>query len=103
MTVKEYLESTYNPKDDYTVRKRITCKDGFSISVQGGTSFHYCSPREHVNIYNLVELGYPSEEEELINEYAEEKGSLTNTVYGGVPIELIEKVVEKHGGIKENN
>lgn len=49
--------------------------------------------------YEEVELGYPSNEDELINDYAEDD-DYTGTVYGYVPIEVVEKLIEKHGGIK---
>jgi hypothetical protein len=32
--------------------------------------------------YESVELGYPSMEDELINEYSEDDSDYTNTVYG---------------------
>lgn len=37
-------------------------------------------------------------EDELINEYAEGL-DYTDTAYGYVPIEIVEKLIEKHGGI----
>ena len=46
-----------------------------------------------------MELGYPSEPDELIKEYAEDWDDLTDTVYGYVPIEVVDKLLEKHGGI----
>ena len=46
-----------------------------------------------------MELGYPSEPDELIEEYAEDWDDLTDTVYGYVPIEIVDKLLEKHGGI----
>ena len=49
--------------------------------------------------YESVELGYPSIEDELINEYAEDE-PYTETVYGYVPIEIVEELINKHGGIK---
>lgn len=39
-------------------------------------------------------------EDELINEYAEDDSDYTNTVYGYVPIEIVEELINKHGGIK---
>lgn len=98
MTVKEYLEKTYT-EDELNVRPIIQCNDGFTISVQGGTRFHYCSPRELCNVYNEVELGFPSERDELIIKYAENEDNPTGTVYGYVPIELVEKLIIKHKGI----
>jgi len=100
MTVKEYLESTYKPDDAYHVRNGIKCEDGFTVSVQGGTPFHYCTPRELCNVYTLVELGFPNEADDTLTEYAEDPEDPTGTVYAGVPIDVVEALIEKHGGIK---
>jgi len=35
----------------------------------------------------------------LIESYAENKDKLTGTVYGWVPIDVVDEVCEKHGGI----
>lgn len=79
--------------------RRIVCRDGFSISVQAN-NFTYCTPRIDCGWpYSEVELGFPSEEDELINEYAEDDGDYTDTVYGYVPIEIVNTLIEKHGGI----
>jgi len=100
MTVKEYLESTYVPGDEYQIRKAIKCVDGYSVSVQGGDMFHYCAPREKCNYYEAVELGYPSVHDELIQEYAEDPDDQTETVFAMVPIAVVETLIEKHGGIR---
>lgn len=50
--------------------------------------------------YKSVELGFPSEEDELIMEYAQDE-DYTNTVYGQVPVETVEKLIDKHGGYLE--
>lgn len=75
--------------------------DGFGISIQA-SSGHYCKPRIDSNgkriSYTHVELGFPSEEDELINDYAEDD-NYTETVYGYVPVEVVDKLIEKHGGI----
>lgn len=101
MNVTDFLKSTFDPSNRYLVRPRIYCKDGFSISVQGGTEFHYCSPRRHCNQYIEVELGFPSAADPLLENYAEDPSDPTGTVYGYVPIEVVESLVEKHGGIVE--
>ena len=106
MTVKEFLATTikshkYLFSDEIIQenRPRLYCNDGYSISVQA-SSFHYCRPRlDGVQNYESVELGFPSKEDELINDYAEDD-DYTKTVYGYVPIEVVEKLIEKHGGIK---
>ena len=38
-------------------------------------------------------------EEPLIADYAENPDDLTHTVYGYVPIEVVNKLIEIHGGI----
>ena len=107
MTIKEFLTTTikthkYLFSDEIIQenRPRLFCNDGFSISVQA-SSFHYCKPRlDGIQDYESVELGFPSMEDELINEYAEDDWNYTETVYGYVPIDVVEKLIEKHGGIK---
>lgn len=80
-------------------RPWIECADGFTVSVQAG-EYLYCSPRINgAEKYERVELGYPSAEDELIIDYAEDPGEPTKTVYGYVPIEIVVKLIEKHGGI----
>jgi hypothetical protein len=97
MKLKEFIEKTYN-KDPYNKRPLIVCKDGFSISVQASEA-HYSVPRKSVKQYSKMEIGYPSQEEKEIIEYAEEAEELTNTVYPYVPFEVVDSVIEKHGGI----
>lgn len=82
------------------VAKPIICADGFKVSVQA-SKHHYCSPREHYAEWASVELGFPSEADDLIQEYAEDPDRPTETVYGYVPIDIVARLVIKHGGIKE--
>jgi len=78
----------------------VICKDGFKMSVQVGQS-KYSTPKDDVDNYEEAEVGYPSEEETLLAKYAEDTTSLCDTVYGFVPCTLIDRVIEKHGGIDE--
>lgn len=78
---------------------RIVCIDGFSMSVKG-SSRHYCTPQNDVGPYSEVEIGFPSEAEPLINEFAEAPDNPTQTVYGWVKSEIVWDVILKHGGIK---
>jgi hypothetical protein len=80
--------------------KRIVCEDGFTVSVQA-SALHYCEPRNDEGPYSAVELGFPSEEEPLIVEFADEEDNLTETVYGWVPSHVVKKLMAKHGGIME--
>ena len=81
----------------------IVCEDGFSMSVQVGYSL-YSKPKKVAKRYSEVEIGYPSEHEPLLEEWAEtifEDGSIdyTNTVYPYVPVKIVDKVLKRHGGI----
>jgi len=79
--------------------KPITCADGFSMSVQANQGA-YCSPRvDGAEAYTACEIGYPNMIEELLLEFAEDKESPTDTVYGWVPSQTIALVCAKHGGI----
>lgn len=109
------------------VHPRIVCNDGYSISVQA-SEYMYCEPRytqwqnddswqvingdywsssgtprnfetDRFTPYDSVELGYPSQEDELINDFAE-GDDYTDTVYGNVPVKIVEQFIEKHGGFK---
>lgn len=84
------------------VRPAVVCKDGFTISIQASDS-HYCTPRTSTEKeYETVELGYPSEPDDIITDYAEDD-NLTKTVYGYVPVTVVDKLLEKHGGIVDIN
>ena len=81
----------------------IECADGYEVSVQcQGTN--YCSPRKNLTDcknYSHFELGFPNMPDELINSYAEDCNDLLETVYPYVPREVVEALVEKHGGIAQ--
>ena len=110
--IKNNLEVTTLAKDGpyvghvltSTRLPKIVCSDGFKMSVQVGFSL-YSTPKKVAKRYSAVEIGFPSEHEPLIEEYAECYTSeeldidFTNTVYGYVPVKLVDKVLKKHGGI----
>ena len=114
--IKDNLKVKY-PADEYSSLKlkdmmttsrlpHIVCADGFSMSVQVGYSL-YSTPKKVAKRYSAVEIGYPSEPEELIKEWAEflpfgeedEEPDYTDTVYPYVPVGVVDKVLKKHGGI----
>jgi hypothetical protein len=113
MNVNDYLAKTYKERRVYTfdgrthidieVRPRVVCADGYSVSIQASEN-HYCSPRVTFyplrcwNHYDEVELGYPNMVEEELLEYADGEDPL-DSVYGFVPVTLVDKILEKHGGI----
>ena len=83
---------------------QIVCSDGFKMSVQVGFSL-YSTPKKVAKRYSAVEIGFPSEDEPLIEEYAESyydpdvDFKYTETVYPYVPVRIVNKVLKKHGGI----
>lgn len=78
---------------------RIECKDGFSVSVQAN-EYCYCTPREDFGPYSTVELGYPNQPlPESFNPYCENIEEPLDTVYGYVPVDLVNALIESHGGI----
>jgi len=102
---KEYFDLIEpEQKGKYIKFKHVICKDNFTMSVQasGGA---YCHPRitcmnSNYFIYDELEIGYPNRKETLLLEYAEDKKNPKQTVYAYVPLELINKVIHKHGGLK---
>lgn len=104
MTINEFLQK-YRKTDDFgynLTRPRVKCADGFTVSVQAGVGI-YSDPRSDASHYNSVELGYPDGYEEEWHMYAEdpEEKYAKETVYGFVPVEVVDSVLEKHGGIAE--
>tara|TARA_Y100000593_G_scaffold59273_1_gene109868 strand:- start:1760 stop:2122 length:363 start_codon:yes stop_codon:yes gene_type:complete len=79
--------------------RQVVCADGFTMSVQAHQGA-YCSPRmSGAPKYTHVEVGFPSEREDLLMEFAEEPDKPTQTVYGWVPVQTVTNVLAKHGGI----
>ena len=111
--IKDNLKIKY-PAEEYSSLKEvlttsrlphIVCEDGFSMSVQVGYSL-YSTPKKIAKRYSAVEIGYPSDHEPLIEKWAEftpfeddEEPDYTDTVYPYVPVEVVDKVLKKHGGI----
>ena len=80
---------------------KVVCADGFYVSVQA-SSRHYCEPRSDAGPWTEFELGYPSEPDELITQYAESPDRPTDTVYGYVPVGVVEALIAKHGGADDH-
>ena len=98
--VNEFLKANYQENDNGIPipTKHVLCRDGFHISIQAN-HYTYCEPRENKAWpYTKVELGFPSELDHLIDIYAEDPDT-TETVYGYVPIKVVNKLIKKHRGI----
>ena len=103
MNLDDFLNA--NKKEfpgSYRTTYRLICNDGFSVSVQCGYMFH-CTPRAELDDtreYSAFELGYPSHADDLISEYARGEERPTDSVYPYVPRTVVEQLINKHGGIK---
>ena len=83
------------------LRPHIICADGLKLSIQASKA-HYCRPRSNVGPYTAVEVGFPSKRVEELMPYIDGPDEeATTTVYGYVPVEVVEQVIEKHGGVAE--
>ena len=76
--------------------------DGVTLSVQGHYGA-YSQPRDDfAENYSKVECGFPSARIEELMPYIDggEKSDPLQSVYGYVPVEVVEKIITKHGGLK---
>lgn len=106
-------------EDTYFHCPKITCKDGFDVSLQINNA-NYCTSengyRELGVDWQDVEFGFPSENDKDMWKYSEMYGSttwdddmneipfnedgfdITGTV-GRIPVDVMQKVLDNHGGI----
>lgn len=98
----EFLRKTFSKTIFGTaaLRPEAVCADGFTLSIQA-SGMHYCIPNEDLSDgnYSKVELSYLSEEVEEFLPFAEDDEAPLATVYGYVPVETVDAVLAKHGGI----
>lgn len=80
---------------------KVFCADGFSVSIQASSS-HRCEPQSDFGPWTEFELGYPSEADEVIAQYAESPDRPTDTVYEYVPVGIVEALIAKHGGADDH-
>lgn len=81
--------------------KALLLKDGTKLSIQA-SGLHYCKPCENspaYDYYDSFEIGFPSKLIEEFLPYADDPDDPTATVYGQVPKELIQTVVDSRGGV----
>ena len=104
MKAIEFLHETFDAEAvfGFMLRPRAYCADGYSISIQGGTAGHLCQPRRFCDEYERVELGYPNGHDDILIAYAYKTDrAQTETFFPYVPIEVVEQLIAKHGGIVE--
>ena len=94
------MEKTYNSK--CFLLPRIYCKDGFNISIQVNKG-NYCSSENGIRMFGTdwksVEWGFPSQNIDGEKYNAENEYDTMNTVGGYVDINIMEELINEHGGI----
>lgn len=81
-----------------SLRKKIECVDGFTMSVQADKG-KYCDPKTDSGPYLSAEVGFPSHYDIHLQPFAEDPSSPTETIYGWVPAHIIRMVIDSHGGM----
>jgi hypothetical protein len=81
------------------LNEKVVCADGFEMSVQASATAYSIPRMTDAPTYIQVEVGFPSEAEELLTRWAEDEEDPTGTVYGYVPVNVVTNVIAKHGGI----
>jgi len=91
-------------KEDNRNNQLVVCADGFKMSVQAN-EHAYCEPRtNNAERYIEVEVGFPSDYEELLDDYVEIKSTTKShkeQVFPYVPVQIVTNVIAKHGGMVE--
>ena len=95
-SLQEYFRHAANTE---SVVPRIYCHSGLNFSVQIGDNA-YCHPRTWTaEKWSKAEIGFPNDIIPEIMQYAEDADTPLKTVYGFVPVSIIEDVIENNGGI----
>lgn len=92
-----YFLKNVQPDSGCYDRDPLVCKDGFIISIQA-SEVHYCNKCDNSDKYKTVEIDYISKEEPELLPYCED-----TTLYYCVPVEIVNRIIRKHGGIDHIN
>lgn len=102
--IKNGVGWTETDVDDNTVcyfeTCRVYCKDGFSFSASAGKHFS-STPKSDTGPYLQIEVAFPSERPEpwgTWKHFSTDSDEPTQRVYEYVPVDLVRKLVKKHGG-----
>lgn len=98
MKLSDFVKKTNQRDNLYRPRPRVVCNDGFSLSIQAGNSELACEPRRFAASYKSFEVGFPSEVDPLLLPYDSKRNY---GIYEYVPFGVLEELIEKHGGINE--
>lgn len=91
---------TSHRRSSIKVLPRFVCSDGFSFSVQA-SSIHGSQPQNETGPYSTVECGALSEPVPDLLPFMQQEDGIPpeHGIYRHVPVELIVKVVNDHGGL----
>lgn len=80
-------------------RPVVKCKSGLELSIQASAS-HYCHPRvDGAEFYTAVEIGFPPYRIGMLMDFAEDKEKPEETVYAYTPTDVVNTLIDAHGGI----
>lgn len=96
-TLQALLENRAERHGLLEIVPKIECADGLKLSVQAGRT-HYCEPRNNAGPWHMVEVGFPTARVEELMPYAEDAERPTETVYGYVPMMVLVRAIDSHGG-----
>lgn len=103
ITLSDYLKLSQG--EDNIPRPLVRCNDGFSLYISAGQNARSEPDVElsDTTRYEEVEVSYPSEADPVLKKFADEylylTGDLTDSVFPYMPVELVEEMLESHGGI----
>ena len=84
------------------MRKRFTCNNGLSFSLQT-TDSNYCTPRKtNSPSWSHVEIGFPNRRVEALMPYADgawRDCPPADDVYAYVPMTIIQKMIDDNDGL----
>ena len=92
--------TSLNVKTEYSEYKDCKLRVGKYVEDNSVGDSLYCTPRTNLESgeYETCEVGFPNQREELLMPYAEDPETPTETVYGYVPVTLVEQIIDIHGG-----
>lgn len=103
ISLGDYLSLSHTKEN--IKRPMVVCNDGFTMYVSADDN-SYCFPKfnlENGNEYREVEISYPSMNDEALCAFASEYlyigNDITENTLPHVPVEIVEQVLENHGGI----
>ena len=102
-TLQRMLATSKVPHAGRAFKKQapyVVCADGATISVQA-SRIHCCHPRDDEGPYTKVEVGFPTNVDEMPaswKEYATDADQAVADIYAFIPIELVAQFIDEHGG-----